>query len=764
MSLVVQPSLVNQPPLFKTNTAPLVMVINGLALGGAEKIVLDWAVRVSRSRPVRLVVLRNSVNEYSVPPTVDVVRLHGRNVRERLHSIGKQLVKSGQSVCLCHLLRQDERDALAEAGAVPVPVLHNAASGWLEGTHALTSTPHVVAVSDSCARDLRDGGYAGHISVIRHIPSVPKSDPILRSALRKAWRIPEQAFVIGMIGAVKPQKNYPFAMEVLKALHEHRDAYLVILGGPVGRNGKRAWMETVRAVHALGLRHRVAMPGFVPDAASCQPAFDLFLNTSHYEGFSMAIQESLLAKLPTVVRNVGGQEEIDGEQLMLVDKDAPVADWVEAIEHVLAKPRTRPKWATFSAYRLWTLATLARPFTPKPGTLFITANLNAGGAQRSLVNLASQLSRRSRFAIAVCGDSTVDYFHDRLRHAKVPTFRTASSRDPFDHAEALIEAVVSGRYQNLVFWNADVKVKLLVVKALAHTNVRVVDVSPGGYAFEEMEDAREFGRLIAFRSDAFYERVDQLVLKYAGSAPAPCAGKTVVIPNGVHAPRQVKSNYGLSGAPQIAVSGRIAPTKFLLEIIAAVKLLRATHPDAELHIYGTAEPRFADYAAEVLRAADGVAVFHGADIEAPEKLHAHDLFVVLGRHQGCPNALLEAMAAGLPCIANDDGGTAEVLSGTGVLVDSVQPEGLAAAMHKLLNDRAEAARLGNAARASVARAHSMASMRGSYTALFDGDQPTLRDRMVRCVDLISNALFGQTRSLVSTGFTATNPTTTRRST
>jgi hypothetical protein len=50
------------------------------------------------------------------------------------------------------------------------------------------------------------------------------------------------------------------------------------------------------------------------------------------------------------------------------------------------------------------------------------------------------------------------------------------------------------------------------------------------------------------------------------------------------------------------------------------------------------------------------------------KLAQYDALLALGRHQGCPNAVLEALAAGVPVIANDSGGTREqVLHGkTGI--------------------------------------------------------------------------------------------------
>jgi glycosyltransferase involved in cell wall biosynthesis len=725
----------------------LFAAVSSLALGGAERIVLDWAARNAKRHRVRLLVTGRAAEEWTAPEGVHVVRA-ARTDHAMLGLFGRAAQLAGAGV-LAHLLRREERQAIAAGGATVIPVIHNAPEGWLEPASALADAPFVIAVSDATASALRDAGVDRPIGVIRHVPTVPERSPALGRHLRAQWRLPEGAFVIGMLGGVKPQKAYPRALRILAALLEHREAFLVIVGGPAGREGDIA-MDALRAqVDRLSLRPFVRLAGFVPDAARLLSAFDVLLNTSTHEGFSIATAEALASGLPVVASAVGGQGELRAPGLNLVREDLPTEAWVDALQRVAGTTPPVPNWARFPTHRLWTLAGLAAPGAARPGApapvstfvpgriapcvarpvVFVTANLDVGGAQRSLVNLCESLQGRFRFDVAVTGGGDWPGFLRRLESAGVTVVGPTPVNDVFEQAEMVLAHATAIDAGTLCFWNVDPRLKLLLARFGKLRGLRIVDVSPGADAFDEIAAAEGFGAIAGAPVDGFFRELDVLVHKHETRSDLVDQAREIVIPNGVPTPANVRRHWGLPPGPRIVVSGRIAPSKFLHEIVAAMCLVWERRPDCELHLYGPFDRRNRDYGESVRRLLSpdmfGRAWLHGAHEDVPERLADYDLFVVLGRNQGCPNALLEAMAAGLPVIANDSGGTREIVKDgeTGLLVDGCAPAPLAAAMLKLLADRDLARRLATNGRRHVETHFSMAAMADAYERLFAAGSP-----------------------------------------
>ncbi|MEW5947368.1 MAG: glycosyltransferase family 4 protein [bacterium] len=102
-------------------------------------------------------------------------------------------------------------------------------------------------------------------------------------------------------------------------------------------------------------------------------------------------------------------------------------------------------------------------------------------------------------------------------------------------------------------------------------------------------------------------------------------------------------------------------------------------------------------------------------------LAAADAFVLPSLVEGFPNALLEAMAAGLPCAASDLPGCRELISNgdNGLLFDPLDTADVARKIAELLDDPNLRKRLGDAARAAAREKFSIAAVADSYVSLYN---------------------------------------------
>ena len=106
--------------------------------------------------------------------------------------------------------------------------------------------------------------------------------------------------------------------------------------------------------------------------------------------------------------------------------------------------------------------------------------------------------------------------------------------------------------------------------------------------------------------------------------------------------------------------------------------------------------------------------------DVPAVLAAFDIFVLSSIGEGMSNAILEAMATGLPVVATRVGGNPElVVSGTtGFLVEPRSPAALTAALSCYLGDPGLLARHGRAARELAQAEFSLERMVGAYEQLY----------------------------------------------
>jgi glycosyltransferase involved in cell wall biosynthesis len=159
---------------------------------------------------------------------------------------------------------------------------------------------------------------------------------IHRQVAREMLGLPLDGFVAGTVGRLDPVKNLRTMLQAHCMLLERQpDARLVIVGdGP-----ERAALEALAG--ELNIAHAVTFAGYRSDVRALMPAFDVYLNTSAYEGVSLTILEAMAAGLPVVATSVGGNPEvvIDQETGMLVpSRPRAIAD---AVGRLAFEPRRR---------------------------------------------------------------------------------------------------------------------------------------------------------------------------------------------------------------------------------------------------------------------------------------------------------------------------------------------------------------------------------------------------------------------------------------
>jgi glycosyltransferase involved in cell wall biosynthesis len=196
-----------------------------------------------------------------------------------------------------------------------------------------------------------------------------------------------------------------------------------------------------------------------------------------------------------------------------------------------------------------------------------------------------------------------------------------------------------------------------------------------------------------------------------------------VIPNGVDLPTCEARNRHC-GPVVIGTAARLHPHKRIEDLIDAFRLAKDRIPGAVLRIAGGPDTGQEDYAAMLRSRADGCNVEWLGEIANTSAFHRDlDLFAMISEPAGCPNASLEAMAAGLPVIATDVGGVSEqVIDGvTGRLLPRRDVAAFAEALVQLAKCAECRARMGVAARRHVEKNFSLDLMVQRYRAVLASD-------------------------------------------
>jgi L-malate glycosyltransferase len=181
-----------------------------------------------------------------------------------------------------------------------------------------------LAVSSFNEAELRQAGFrrTAVVPPAAIVPAAPATAPAADQSVAAAT--PGARWV--SVGRLAPNKGIELTVMALLVARQHDDpaATLQVVGRPVVPSYTAALH---RFVDEMGLRDAVLFSGALSDGALAQAVAgsDVFVLTSHHEGFGVPVLEAMTLGVPVVVNAAGALPEVVGDAGLLVDALDPYA-------------------------------------------------------------------------------------------------------------------------------------------------------------------------------------------------------------------------------------------------------------------------------------------------------------------------------------------------------------------------------------------------------------------------------------------------------
>jgi len=339
--------------------------------------------------------------------------------------------------------------------------------------------------------------------------------------------------------------------------------------------------------------------------------------------------------------------------------------------------------------------------TPVKHIALFIANLNGGGAERAMVNLANGLSGNIARVDLVLGQAAGPFLHEVVEAVNVVDLgcpKIAGALFPFRRylKNARPQAVISTL----------VRVNILTVLASRYLDWHPVIILREANT-PSTERTRDPSRVLQLTYDLakFIYPLADAVVALSDHSREDCAAFYALDNRKVHRlynpivdegllarASEPFSHPWLNGQRRlISTMGRVVHQKGFDILIDAFSRVAKQH-DTRLLIVGEtrADPTLYKKLQDKIRVLglDGRVDFLGFDTNPYRIIAQTDVFVLASRWEGLPGALIQALAVGVPVVATDcPGGSREVLQDgrCGQLVPVEAPEALADAISAVLD-------------------------------------------------------------------------------
>lgn len=357
---------------------------------------------------------------------------------------------------------------------------------------------------------------------------------------------------------------------------------------------------------------------------------------------------------------------------------------------------------------------------------FLVSSLHAGGAERVATTLCNAWAARGDTVTLISTFSgTGECFYPLERgveHVALARAAGTSGKGPASYVRRFLalRALLRQREPDVVIsFLPHVNVAAILANAFVQRPLVICErndpSSRSPYAFWEIASRLtfRFAHVMTVQTDAVAHRI-------RGHYPGL---RTVrVLPNPLPEEIAQRERALPSAARKVLLSmGRLDVQKRVDRTIDAFAALASAFPDWDLHIYGSGALHERLQEQVAAHGLAGRVLFKGQTAQPWDVMAAADAFVMTSDHEGFPNALLEAMGLGLPCVVTDCPSGPRQITRSGrdaLLVPLSDQQALVRALRRLMQDAGLRTSLGRQARQSVLGRYGLAHVIEMWDQVF----------------------------------------------
>lgn len=321
---------------------------------------------------------------------------------------------------------------------------------------------------------------------------------------------------------------------------------------------------------------------------------------------------------------------------------------------------------------------------------FTCNNIGTGGAERVICNLANQMSKDGHIVRIICYEKLKSFYYNLEKNVSIIELDPNINNRP-SFARRKVAGVVNlfrlyravkGSDRVISFYSRQNCYSILVSNLL---KIPVICAERDHFFLNDGKANHKLRNVFYPHANGFIHQTN-MARDYLNKHEGVCC-KDVVIPN----PLWI-SNFPIRQpiAGNIIAVGRLEEQKNYKGLIRAFAIVAQNEPNAVLNIYGEGSQREElSKLAKELNIEKRI-IFKGMTKNVVEAYRTAEIYVMFSHGEGYPNALMEALAMGVPSISSDCpvGGPRDMISDgqNGFLVPCEDEEKMAARIIELLRD------------------------------------------------------------------------------